>query len=181
MTGYLNQLPIYIAKNKEESLTQQITASVNQILSKVKSDQRALRFPEEYIKEYRARGEEFDAQEIVFNANHKELAADIEKTLDKEYGVSIKGAAPIVVDSEAKAEYVKATITGRKVSKGEKIQILVPRADTLAKEALAQRQKDVQLAQGISVLEDEINELVYKLYGLDANDKKVIEEFLGKF
>jgi len=26
-------------------------------------------------------------------------------------------------------------------------------------------------------LEDEINELVYKLYGLDENDKKVIEKF----
>ncbi len=30
-------------------------------------------------------------------------------------------------------------------------------------------------------LEDEINELVYKLYGLDENDKKIIEEFLSKF
>ncbi len=61
------------------------------------------------------------------------------------------------------------------------IQKIKLRADTLAKEALAQRQKDVQEAQGISALEDEINELVYKLYGLDENDKKVIEEFLGKF
>jgi hypothetical protein len=68
-----------------------------------------------------------------------------------------------------------------KVSKGDKITILIPRADALAKEALALRQKDMQEAQGIAALEDEINELVYKLYGLDENDKNVIEEFLGKF
>lgn len=68
-----------------------------------------------------------------------------------------------------------------KVSKGDKITIFIPRADSLAKEALAQWQKDVQEAQGIAGLEDEINELVYKLYGLDENDKKVIEEFLDKF
>ena len=87
----------------------------------------------------------------------------------------------MLVDSEAKAEYVKAALTGRKVSKGEKITILIPRAEALAKEALAHWQKDVQEAQGIAALEEEINELVYKLYGLDENDKKIIEEFLNKF
>ncbi|GFO97224.1 restriction/modification enzyme [groundwater metagenome] len=179
---YLEQLPIHLLKTPEEqALASQITARVEQILAKVKSDQRAARFPEEYIKEYRAHGEEFDAQEIVFNTNHKELAVNIEKSLDREFLVKIKGTAPIVVDSEAKAEYVKAALSGRKVSKGEKIQILIPRADALAKEALAAHQKDLQEAQGIAALEDEINELVYKLYGLDENDKKVIEEFLSKF
>lgn len=182
MTGYLNQLPICLPKTpEEEALAQQITARVEQILARVKSDQRASRFPDEYIKEYRASGEEFDPHEIVFNANHKELIVDLEKSPDKEFVVKIKGAAPIVVDSETKAEYVKAALAGRRVSKGEKITILIPRADALAKEALAQRQKDVQEAQGIAALEDEINELVYKLYGLDENDKKVIEEFLSKF
>ena len=76
---------------------------------------------------------------------------------------------------------MKAALTGRKVSKSEKIQLLIPRAESLAKEALAQWQKDVQEAQGIAALEGEINELVYKLYGLDENDKNVIEEFLSKF
>ncbi len=178
---YLEQLPIRLPHTPEEqALAQQITSRVEQILAKVKSNQRASRFPEEYIREYRARGEEFDAHEIVFNANHKELAVDIEKSLDKEFRVIIKGEAPITLDSEAKAEYVKATLSGRKVSKGVKITILIPRADSLAKEALAQWQKDVQEAQGIKALEEEINELVYKLYGLDENDKKVIEQFLSK-
>ncbi|VVB85848.1 Uncharacterised protein [uncultured archaeon] len=179
---YLEQLPIHLPKTPEEqTFASRITTCVEQILVRVKSDQRADRFPEEYIKEFRARGEEFDAIEIVFNANHKELAADIEKTLDKEYRVSIKSTAPIVADSEIKAEYLKTALAGRKVSKGEKIQILVPRADALAKEAVEQHQKDVVEARGIEALEDEINELVYKLYGLDENDKKVIEEFLSKF
>ncbi len=62
-----------------------------------------------------------------------------------------------------------------------KSRYLIPRADALAKEALARRREDVQGAQGIEALEDEINELVYKLYGLDENDKKVIEEFFSKF
>jgi len=178
----LESIPIHLPKTPEETaFGSQITSCVEQILTRVKSDQRASRFPDEYIKEYRASGEEFDPQEIVFNANHKELAVDIEKSLDKEFVVKIKGAAPIVVDSEAKAEYVKAALTGRKISKGEKITILIPRAEAFAKEALAQRQKDVHEAQGISALEDEINEFVYKLYGLDENDKKVIEEFLSKF
>jgi hypothetical protein len=29
--------------------------------------------------------------------------------------------------------------------------------------------------------EEEINELVYKLYGLNEEDKKIIEEFLERF
>jgi len=181
-TQYLEQLPIRLPQtSEEESLALQITARVEQILTRIKSEQRAAHFPDEYIREYRARGEEFDPVEIVFNANHKELAVDIEKSLDKEFLVKIKGAAPIAVDSEAKAEYLKAALAGRKVSKGEKITILIPRADSLAKEALAQREKDAQEAQGIAALEDEINELMYRLYGLDENDKKVIEEFLTKF
>jgi hypothetical protein len=179
---FWENFPIRLPKTPEEhALAQQITSCVEQIFARVKSEQCASRFPDEYIKEYRARGEEFDAHEIVFNANHKELVVDIEKSLNNEFVIKIKGAAPIAVDSEAKAEYVKAALTGRKVSKGEKITILIPRADSLAKEALAQWQKDVQEAQGIAALEDEINELVYRLYGLDENDKKVIEEFLGKF
>jgi type I restriction-modification system DNA methylase subunit len=182
MTAYLEKLPIFIPKTAEEqALASQITARVEQILAKVKSDQRAARFPEEYIKEYRNRGEEFDAREMVFNANHKELAPEVERSLDNEFLIKIKGASPIVVDSESKAEYIKAALAGRKVSKGEKIEILIPRADTLAKEAVAARQKDLQEAQGNVALEDEINELVYKLYGLDENDRKVIEEFLSKF
>ena len=61
------------------------------------------------------------------------------------------------------------------------IQKIKLRADSLAKEALALHQKDMEEAQGIKALEDGINELVYKLYGLDENDKKVIEAFLNKF
>jgi hypothetical protein len=182
MSGYLEQLPIRFPQTpEEEALASQITSCIEQILAQVKSDQRASRFPDEYINEYRAHGEEFDAHEIVFNANHKELAINIEKSQDNEYHVIIKGVAPIVVDSNAKVEYVKAALAGRKVSKGKKITILIPRADSIAKEALAQHQKDVQEAQGIAALEGEINELVYKLYGLDENDRKVIEEFLSKF
>lgn len=182
MKGPVATIRIVIPKNTQEiEVSRKIVLFVEQILTRVKSEQRASRFPDEYIKEYRARGEEFDAHEIVFNANHKELVVDIEKSLNNEFVIKIKGAAPIAVDSEAKTEYVKATLAGRKASKDEKITILIPRADHLAKEALAQWQKDVHEAQGIAALEGEINELVYKLYGLDENDKKVIEEFLNKF
>ncbi len=50
----------------------------------------------------------------------------VEKSLDKKFFVKIKGAAPIGVESETKAEYVKAALAGRKASRGEKIQILNP-------------------------------------------------------
>lgn len=35
--------------------------------------------------------------------------------------------------------------------------------------------------KGVEKLEEEIDELVYKLYGLDAKARGVIEEFLKKF
>lgn len=179
---YIERLPIRLPQTLEEkTLALQISGRVEQILTKAKYDQRTSRFPEEYIKEYRARGEEFDGHEISFNVNHKELSVDIEKSLDKEFVLKIKGIAPMIVDSESKAEYLKAALTGRKVTKGEKIQVLVPRNDSLAKEAVVYRKKDMQDAQGIKTLEDEINELVYKLYGLDENDKKEIDGFLSKF
>ena len=51
---------------------------------------------------------------------------------------------------------------------------------TLKTEAKADDKANTK-SPSVAELEDEINELVYKLYGLNENDVKVITEFLRRF
>ena len=65
------------------------------------------------------------------------------------------------------------------------MQILVPKSDAIVEEVLKKMEEDKAKTESPSVaeLEEEINELVYKLYGLNEKDKdaKVINDFLRRF
>ncbi len=60
---------------------------------------------------------------------------------------------------------------------------MVPRSDAAIKKILKRLEEDKAKLKEKSTaeLEKEINERVYRLYRLDANDVKVIEEFLERF
>jgi len=59
----------------------------------------------------------------------------------------------------------------------------LPRSDKDVETILKQYKEDKKRLEKIPIseLEDEINDLVYELYGLDEEDRKVIEEFLERF
>ena len=95
---FWEQLPIRLPQTLEEqALADEITNKVKQILDKVKLEQKTENFPDEYIKEYRSKGEEFYFIKISFNYNHKTIEPVVEKDIDgRGYNIVIgkKGLHP---------------------------------------------------------------------------------------
>ena len=183
---FLKQLPIRLPRTPEEQdLADEITKKVEQILDKVKLEQKIENFPDEYIQDYRSKGEEFDSINISFNSNHKTIEPVVEKDVDgRGYNIVIgKKEKPIFVESKVKADYVSAALKGKRAKKDEKKQILIPKSDAIVEEILKKLEEDKARIKSPSVaeLEEEINELVYELYGLNEEDVKVIEDFLRRF
>ena len=183
---FWEQLPIRLPQTLEEqALADEITNKVKQILDKVKLEQKIENFPDEYIKEYRSKGEEFDSINIFFNSNHKTIEPVVEKDIDgRGYNIVIgKKEKPVFLESKVKADYVSAALKGKRAKKDEKKQILIPKSDAIVEEILKKLEEDKARIKSPTVaeLEGEINELVYKLYGLNEEDVKVIEDFLRRF
>ena len=100
------------------------------------------------------------------------------------YNVTIgKKEKPVFVESEVKADYVVTVLKGKRAKKDEKLQLLIPKSDAIVEEILKKLEEDKARLKSPSVaeLEEEINELVYKLYGLNEKDVKVIDNFLRRF
>jgi hypothetical protein len=85
---------------------------------------------------------------------------------------------------------VKVFLWGKGVSKREKSakkdekkQLLIPKSDAIVEEILKKLEKDNAKTKSPSVAElgEEINGLVYKLYGLNEKDINVIDDFLRRF
>ncbi|MBN1762658.1 MAG: N-6 DNA methylase [Methanomicrobia archaeon] len=183
---YLEPLPIKLPQTPEEQkLADEITNKVERILDLVKLEQKIENFPEDCIQDYRSRGEEFDSKSVTFKSNHKTLEPFVEKTVEGGgYNIVIgKKETAIFVDSKPKADYVVAALKGKRAKKDEKLQLLVPKNDAIIEAILKELEEDKAQTKSPSVteLEAEINELVYKLYGLNDEDIKVIEEFLERF
>jgi len=185
-TQYLERLPIKLPQIPEEqNFADKITNKVEYILEQVKLDQKIENFPDEYIDEYRSRGEEFDSINIIFNSDHKALEPVIEAEISGSgYNIILgKKEKPIFVDSKAKADYITAALKGKRAKKDEKLQLLVPKSDAIVEAILKKMEEDKEKVKSPSVaeLEAEINALVYTLYGLNEEDIKVIEDFLQRF
>ncbi|NQE06545.1 hypothetical protein C5S32_11810 [ANME-1 cluster archaeon GoMg1] len=183
---FLKHLPIKLPQTPEEQdLANEITKKVEQINEKVKLEQKKENFPNEYIQGYRNRGEEFDLLPLSFNSNHKVIEPVIEKNITgRGYNIIIgKKEKSVFVESKVKANYVVTALKGKNAKKDEKKQILIPKSDAIVEEVLKKLEKDNAKVKSPSVaeLEEEINELVYKLYGLNEKDIKVIEDFLRRF
>jgi hypothetical protein len=183
---YLERIPIRLPQTKsEQKLASEITNRVEQILEKVKIEQKIKKFPEEYIKEYRSQGIDFDPIKISFGSDHRAIEPVMERNVDgKGYNIMIgKKEKSIFVGSEVKTKYVVTALRGKSTKKDEKMQLLIPKSDTIVEEILKNLENDKAKIKDPSVdeLEEEINELVYKLYGLNEKDVKVIEDFLRRF
>ncbi|RZN38791.1 MAG: hypothetical protein EFT35_04360 [Methanophagales archaeon ANME-1-THS] len=181
--GNVGNLPFI--QDHTSSMINQIAQKVDLIIVNKKLEQNIEHFPEAYIQEYRGRGEEFEPVSITFNSTYKALEPLIEEDPSgRGYNIVIgKKEKPVFVDSKPKADYVVAALKGKRAKKDEKPQLLVPKSDAIVKAILKELEEDKAQVTSPSVaeLEAEINELVYKLYGLNDEDIKVIEEFLKRF
>lgn len=83
----------------------------------------------------------------------------------------------------ARAEYVHEAVDGRNVKSGEETTIPIPRNDDGVEALLARLEADrAEVAStDIEALEAEIDEAVYDLFELTAEERQVIEDYLEVF
>jgi hypothetical protein len=89
-------------------------------------------------------------------------------------------------DREARkrrAEYVHAAVDGRSVKSGEEMTIPIPRSDDGVVELLERLEADRAKVEetDIAELEAEIDDAVYDLFDITAEERAVVEDYLEAF
>jgi len=185
LTQYLEGIPVRLPETSEEGqLADQIVEKVKSILQQIEPHRLIEKFPETYINEYRLKGEEFDEIDYTFSAGHTGLKPFLSGLPSKGYVVYPSEDEDFIwVDTKEKAQYLALALRNRTVKQNATIEILVPRDNLIVTEILERVKKTIQKikATPIDQLEEEINELVYELYGLNEDDKAIIENFRKKF
>ena len=180
---FTKRLPIKLPKTQtEKEISKKIIHKVEQILSQCRINQRFENFPNAHLESQK--GMELNEITYTFKVNHKSLEPIVLELLEGGYGINVgKKEGTITLETKARAEYISIALAGKNVKKGEKVKILIPRDENKVEEILKEYKEDKKHLEKlpISKLEEEINELVYELYGLDEKDKEVIEDFLMKF
>lgn len=183
--NYLEQLPIKLPKNTEETkLAKDIMITTQKIITSSNPERVLEGFPEAIVHEYGQRGVEFDAVNHIFSGKYDSLKPVLTGQSGKAFAVYPNdGETPIFVETEEKARYLVLALREKSVNKNDKIRLLIPRDNSIAREILNNLKERVAALKETPVegLEETLNEQVYELYGINNHDKIVIEEFLKKF
>jgi type I restriction-modification system DNA methylase subunit len=177
---HLNKLPIKLPETPEEKkIAEQIIKKVNEILELHKSgvvDIDAVLESEETEKLYNLPKVTFN---ISDNAKFEKIKADDSKIFINSQDFieikdkKIKDFVEIYLNTSseklAKAKDVKNSI----------LNISVPKSDEVLKSIIEKGKVDQsQIKERIKKLEYEINELVYQIYGITKEERKIVEENL---
>jgi hypothetical protein len=177
MTGYLEKLPIKLPKTPEEkSIAEQITKKVDEILELHKSgivDINAILESEETEKLY-------NLPKVTFNMSDNAKFEKIKIIGNKIY---INSQDFIEIKDKKIRDFVEVYLNFNKESlfksKDVKNIILnnpVPKSDEVIKEITKKGKIDqFEIKKKIEKLEEEINELVYEIYGISKNERRIIE------
>lgn len=191
MAGYLEQLLIKIPqKEAEKRVASSITQKVDQILQLNKKsselEKKIDKFPESYFN-----GEKLVkiAEECKLSKDKydtKSLTIELVKKAGKEfYKLALTKEDYVLFSSRAVAECALEQLKCRNKVRIEEVhELKVPsekNASRIIDEFSSDKKRVDEIRKEVEKLEREIDELVYELYGLDAKDQEVIEEFLKKF
>lgn len=191
--GYLEQLPVNLPKTEEgKKLAEEIAEKVNLILNHHKElsklENKTSEFPDSYItKELHPLLNVMGSQELSKESYSPsrlriEVFKDIEgKTIHK---LALTKKDYIAFKAESSAKFLFEVLKRKeRIIKNDLLMMNVP-SDVDAEETMKEYEGDLDkmggLKREIEVVDKGIDEHVYELYGVDEEDRKVIEEFLGK-
>lgn len=189
---YLERLPIKLPQTKEEQkLPEKISRHVEQLLrineQLGKLREKIEKFPDLYpgnkkTKDLVERAVHIPSPKDVYKIKSPTIEALSEKG---PYRVWINKQDYIDFDHPQIAEYVRQCLLKKdKIRRGEMLKLKIPTDEDLEKimhEFIEDQRKVGEIKKEVQNLEKEIDELVYALYGLNDEDKKVIEKFLERF
>ncbi|MBI4170905.1 MAG: hypothetical protein HY514_04370, partial [Candidatus Aenigmarchaeota archaeon] len=176
MTSYLEQLPIKLPETPEEKkIAEQITKKVDEILELHKSgiiDIDAVLEGEETEKLYNLPKVAFS---ISDNAKFEKIKADDSK-------IFINSQDFIEIKDKKIRDFVEIylNLNSEKLSKAKDVKNLilnipVPKPVEVLKETIKKGGADQsKIKERIKKLEDEINELVYQIYGITKEERKIV-------
>ncbi|CAI49647.1 probable restriction/modification enzyme [Natronomonas pharaonis DSM 2160] len=185
ITKYLEPLPV---KSDVDSVTK-VEQQVDEIRDIKRKEEKASKFPKAYVDEY---GGELDYITYEWQTRRYPVNAEVQGDVDGDFTVqagrsdTISDPAMYSDDREARkrrAEYVHAAVDGRNVKSGEETTIPIPRSDDGVAALLEELEADKKEVQETSIeeLEAEIDEAVYDLFELTAEEREVVEEYLEVF
>ncbi|UIP00300.1 N-6 DNA methylase [Halobaculum sp. CBA1158] len=163
--------------------------TAEEIVDTIDLDSRTDRFPEAYLGNYDG---ELDYITYEWQTRRYPVSAEVQGDVDGNFTVqagrsdTINDPAMYSDDREARkrrAEYVYAAVDGRSVKSGEETTIPIPRSDAGVVELLERLEADREevAATDIAELEAEIDDAVYDLFDLTAEERAVVEDYLDVF
>lgn len=177
MTGYLEKLPIKLPETAEEKkLANQIIKKVDETLELHKSgiaDIDAVLESEETEKLY-------NLPKVTFNIKDDAKFEEVKTGGDKIY---INSRDFIEIKDKKIRDFVDVYLNSNseKLSKSKDVKniilnISVPKSDEVLKDIIKKGGADQsQNKEKIKKLEEEINELVYQIYGITKEERKIVE------
>jgi hypothetical protein len=179
-TKFLERLPIKLPETSEEKkIADQIIKKVDEILELHKSgiiDINAILDVGESEKLY-------NLPKVTFNISD---SAKFEKIKIEGNMVYINSQDFIEIKDQKTRDFVEVSLNSNieKLSKAKDVKkiildISVPKSDELLREIIKKGgTEQTKIKEKIKKLEEEINELVYQIYGITKEEKKIIEESL---
>lgn len=182
---FLKQLPI---KN-DDDLAGEISSKAEALSGREDLKTRIELFPVPHFNDLKEEGTVHEWDEVAHITKRGYYPLNVNRQQDLEGNERIElGKDDVIeshkIDSDVKQEYVITAIDGKRFSKEEQIVIPLPRTDTAAQKALEMLQEDKETledGQTKEELEEELNALVFDLYGIDDDHQQVIQRFLGRF
>jgi hypothetical protein len=186
-TQYVEKLPCITQDNGGGF--SDIREAADKIVDTIDLDSRTDRFPEAYLGDYDG---ELDYITYEWQTRRYPVNADIQGDVDGDFTVQagrsdeINDPAMYSDDRDARkrrAEYVHAAVDGRSVKSGEETTIPIPRSDDGVVELLERLEADHAEVKEteIAELEAEIDDAVYDLFDLSAEERAVVEDYLEVF
>ena len=185
-TNYLTPLPITWGAGQDRS---ELRNYLSEITTALDTESKTERFPEAYLGEYDG---EMDYITYEWQTRRYPVSAEVQGDVEGEYTVQagrsdvITDAAMHSDDEEARkrrAMYVREAVNGRNVKSGEETTIPIPRSDTGVETLLeALRSDEATVAEtDVDELEALVNDVVYEMFGITAEEQDVIEDYLETF
>ncbi|GAD52991.1 LOW QUALITY PROTEIN: hypothetical protein MBEHAL_1751 [Halarchaeum acidiphilum MH1-52-1] len=179
---YVNKIPI-------PSQSDSIQPIVEEILEAERQAEKVESFPQSYLEEYDG---EVGYINYTWQTKRNPVDAEVEKQEGSRFSVTA-GRTDEITDPlmdrgdrkerELRAQYVHAAVDGRNMKKGEEQSIPIPKRKEGVEQLIEALEEDRRTVEqtDIKELEAEIDEMVYDLFDLDDEERKIIEDYLEVF
>ncbi|AUX08930.1 adenine-specific DNA methylase [Halalkaliarchaeum desulfuricum] len=166
---YTSKWPVNLGSATQKRELKQL---VKDILELKDLEIKVPQFPDPYIADARESGEEFAP--VSYAPSSSYIAnPSLDSDLSGGFTVTLEdgGINHSAIDTRTKADYVVEALSGRSLSANESVTIPLPLDDNVASDALRELEEDQETlaSDSISDIEEEIDDIVFGLYGIDSD------------